>query len=230
MLFVYIAAFSGLIIKNCKSKLLAKKQKYYVVWEGVTPGIYTTWAECQLQIKGYANARYKSYKTLAEAQTAYGSSPLDANWGKGNAKSQPKANHDAIIKRSLSVDAACSGNPGLMEYQGVWTDTKEVVFRQGPFKKGTNNIGEFLALVHGLAHLQKVGLGDMPIYSDSRTAMAWVRNKKVKTTLKKTEANAVLFDLMNRGVQWLHEHKYNNRIIKWDTVSWGEIPADFGRK
>ncbi len=133
-------------------------------------------------------------------------------------------------KISISVDAACSGNPGIMEYQGVETNTKRRLFHQGPFRDGTNNIGEFLALVHGLGYLKKHGYDSVPIFTDSVTAMAWVRNKKAKTKLDRTAHNAILFDLIERAENWLKTNTYNNPILKWDTENWGEIPADFGRK
>ena len=135
-----------------------------------------------------------------------------------------------IIKESIAVDAACSGNPGNMEYRGVYTKTKEQIFHQGPFPQGTNNIGEFLALVHGLAFLKKEGRDITPIYSDSRTAIAWVRNKKVKTELERTPRNEQIFELIERALKWLNSNTYKNPIIKWETEDWGEIPADFGRK
>jgi len=130
---------------------------------------------------------------------------------------------------SISVDAACSGNPGVMEYRGVHTADASEIFRLGPFQHGTNNLGEFLALVHGLALLKRQK-SDLPIYSDSRTAMSWVRNKKVKTTIKRTPMNKKMFDLVDRAEIWLHNNTYTTEIIKWDTPNWGEIPADFGRK
>jgi len=133
-------------------------------------------------------------------------------------------------KKSISVDAACSGNPGTMEYQGVETNTKRRIFYQGKFKNGTNNVGEFLALVHGLGYLKKHGYDDVPIFTDSKTAMAWVRDKKAKTKLERTADNAVLFDLIARAENWLRTNTYKNPILKWDTENWGEIPADFGRK
>ena len=133
-------------------------------------------------------------------------------------------------KISICVDAACSGNPGMMEYQGVETNTKRQIFYQGPFREGTNNIGEFLALVHGLGYLKKHGHHTVAIFSDSTTAMTWVRNKKAKTTLLKTPKNAILFDLIARAEHWLKTNTYTNPILKWETENWGEIPADFGRK
>jgi len=206
---------------------MAKGNKYYVVWVGNKPGIYDSWQECQLQIKGFPQARYKGFKTLEEAQNALASGPSYSS--KQKAVSTP-SNTQGIVWQSISVDAACSGNPGIMEYRGVETKSKKEIFRQGPFENGTNNIGEFLALVHALALLQKKGLTAYPIYTDSRTALSWVKNKKVKTTLSQNRKNAQLFDLIDRALGWLKGNTFTNPILKWQTENWGEIPADFGRK
>jgi ribonuclease HI len=210
---------------------LTKKQKYYVVWEGNLPGIYTSWEECQKQITGYKSPKYKAFQTLAEAEFAKNSKYT--NFVKQSVKSsQSKGLQPAsgIIADSICVDAACSGNPGLMEYQGVETHTKRPIFHQGPFKDGTNNIGEFLGLVHALAWLQKNQNGHTVVYTDSKTAISWVKNKKAKTKLDQTRNNAILFELIERAEKWLKLNQYTNQIVKWNTESWGEIPADFGRK
>ena len=132
------------------------------------------------------------------------------------------------IKEALCVDAACSGNPGPMEYRGVHLPSGKEVFRFGPIQ-GTNNIGEFLAIVHGLALMEQKGIS-MPIYSDSVSGQAWVRNKKAKTTLARTPETEKALDLVARAENWLRTHQVNVPIMKWDTENWGEIPADFGRK
>jgi len=211
---------------------MAKKQKYYVVWEGLNPGIYNSWADCQQQIKGYPNAKYKSFANKELAENAFHGSSYEENISKK--KKSSKINFELykheIDSDSISVDAACSGNPGLMEYRGVWTKDGKEIFRIGPFENSTNNIGEFLALIHGLAYLKRIGSTDISIYSDSRTAMSWVRNKKVKTILKRNNANKDSFKLIERGIKWLKENTYTNPILKWETKKWGEIPADFGRK
>ncbi len=211
---------------------MAKKKKYYVVWEGNEPGIYSNWTDCQLQIKGYPNARYKSFSSLEEAQEAYGEgAPSHISQGIKKKKvsvAELEKNKADIIWKSLSVDAACSGNPGKMEYQGVDTASGDQIFHQ-QFALGTNNIGEFLALVHGLAYLQQIK-DDSPIYTDSKIAQGWVKNKKCKTKLTKTARTARLFELIERAENWLKKNDYTNQILKWDTKNWGEIPADFGRK
>ena len=209
---------------------MGKKSKFYVVWQGHDPGIYHSWEDCQQQIKGFPNAKYKSFKSEDEARNAF-HGQFNDHIGKSPKKSTVSlAARAEILKNTWSVDAACSGNPGLMEYRGVETDTGRELFRQGPFEKGTNNIGEFLAIVHALALLKRSGDNQRIIYTDSRTAMAWVRNKKVKTLLKKEKSNMIIFDLIDRALKWLQDNSYSNQIIKWETKKWGEIPADFGRK
>ncbi len=208
------------------------KSNFFVVWEGKVPGIYNSWEECKRQIHGYAGALYKGFATEAEAREAM-VSPCWDYIGKNAKPKKPDAAKIALFGQpdmeSLSVDAACSGNPGLMEYRGVYTLTGEEIFHQGPFKNGTNNIGEFLALVHGLAFLKQKS-SKLPLYTDSKTALAWLKAKKAKTRLEKNDENAILFDLLQRAENWLAENEYATEIKKWETEAWGEIPADFGRK
>lgn len=210
---------------------MAKKQKYYVVWHGNKPGIYMSWDECKAQITGFAGSKYKSFDTLALAEYAY-----SQNYEKfilpssNNTMTAKKASKENIITDSICVDAACSGNPGDLEYRGVETLSRKQLFHQGPFKEGTNNIGEFLAIIYALAALKKVGNAHTVIYSDSQTAISWVKNKKVKTTLARTPGNRPLFEQVDRAEKWLKKSTFETRILKWDTISWGENPADFGRK
>ena len=207
------------------------KQKFYVVWEGHTPGIYTTWEAAKRQVEGHAQAKYKSFESRAEAEKAFKGN----YWAfikKADASPKPagKIARSAIIKESLAVDAACSGNPGDMEYRGVYTADGRELFRVGPLEEGTNNIGEFLAIVHALAMLKQEGKPSMPIYSDSKTAQGWVKKGKCNTKLEQTGRNDKIFELIERAERWLAANKITNPILKWETKSWGEIPADFGRK
>lgn len=209
------------------------KSKFYVVWKGRNTGIYDNWEDCKNQVLGYEGAQYKSFQSRTEALSSFESGPNLSNYGKaskGLSSGPSKSSKSNIVQNSISVDAACSGNPGLMEYRGVYTSDARQIFHQGPFKDGTNNIGEFLALVHILALLKKQEREDVLIYTDSKTAMAWVKNKKAKTTLEKTGRNEIIFDLIERAEKWLKNNTFKNPVVKWETESWGEIPADFGRK
>ena len=204
------------------------KKRYYVVWNGVEPGIYGTWQECEAQIKGVKQALYKSFDTIEEAEKAYSSSPYNYIGSKAKEVKMPKELPATVLRNALAVDAACSGNPGMMEYRGVYIGTGEEIFHFGPIF-GTNNIGEFLAIVHGLALLKQKGL-DIPIYSDSRNALLWVKQKACKTKLPRDNSSKDLFGYIDRAEKWLRDNSYTTTLIKWETDQWGEIPADFGRK
>ena len=209
-----------------------KKAAFYVVWRGKQPGIYTDWDECEAQVKGAQGACYKGFATREEAEKALTDGP-DAYIQK-KAKSEtpsaekPKTQANPILP-ALAVDAACSGNPGVMEFRGVIADTGTEVFHRGPFECGTNNIGEFLAIVLGLAYLKQNNL-PWALYSDSRTALAWLKKKHADTKLEWNSRNQDLFFMLRKAEEWLHDNTWTTPIYKWDTKHWGEIPADFGRK
>ena len=208
---------------------MTKQHKFYVVWQGKNPGIYKDWEECKAQVHGQKGAKYKSFESWEEANHALETGYTHYLKATATTKPTPQVPTTQPIQESLAVDAACSGNPGKMEYRGVYTATGQEIFHFGPLPRGTNNIGEFLALVHGLALLQQKGI-NLPIYSDSRNAISWVKKKKCKTALKRTPANESLFNLIERAEKWLETHTYTTEILKWETSAWGEIPADFGRK
>lgn len=128
-----------------------------------------------------------------------------------------------------AVDAACSGNPGPMEYRGVDLTTGQQVFHFGPIR-GTNNIGEFLAIVHALALMEQRGMTGYTIYSDSVNAQLWVKKLQCKTKLEMTPETQKAHELIARAEMWLRTHSFRVPIVKWQTKEWGEIPADFGRK
>lgn len=210
-------------------------KKYYVVWAGHDTGVFDSWEECKQQIANFPGAKYKSFPSRVEAIEAYRGNPEEyMGLFRKLAQRRPKiVNYEAIPgirPGSIAVDAACSHNPGPVEYRGVDIMTGAQLFHVGPLEGGSNNMGEFLAIVHALAWLEKIGRTDIPIYSDSRTGMAWVRNRKAKTTIAPTPQNAPIRGLIARAEAWLQTHTPLNPILKWDTENWGEIPADFGRK
>lgn len=207
------------------------KSKFYTVRKGHTPGVYASWAECQAQVNGFKGAEFKSFATKELAEVA-----LVNGWETGaNSEKKEKSQEKEPTKTSdyhtdsISVDAACSGNPGEMEYQGVDTATGEQLFASPLYPIGTNNIGEFLAIVDGLKYLQEQQSNQI-IYSDSISAIAWVRNKRVKTNLVRNPETEALWQAIDQAVEWLWDNSYTNPVLKWETKIWGEVKADFGRK
>ncbi len=208
-----------------------KMYKSYVVWSGRQTGIFNNWKECEKQIRGFPNAKYKSFKTRELAEQAYNGKSEDYI-GVKLFKPIPKRKVKQIgypVMDSISVDGSWNTKTGIVEYQGVYTKTKDIIFRQGPFYDGTNNIVEFLALVHGLAYCKQKNI-HVPIYSDSLTAISWVNNRCARTKHKRNDENVKLFGLLDRAEEWLKNNDYTNQILKWQTRVWGENPADFGRK
>ena len=134
------------------------------------------------------------------------------------------------LNESIIVDAAWNSVQKDMEYQGIFYHTGKRIFHVGPLPNGTNNIGEFLAIVHALALLKVQGKPDLPIYSDSVTAQGWVKKGRCNTKLVPTKRNAKIFELIDRAEKWLATNRITNPLLKWETESWGEIPADYGRK
>ena len=261
---------------------MAEKPKFYVVWKGRRTGVFSSWEACAAQVQGYTGAQYKSFTSRAAAEQAL-RGKYAAHVGKPVSSGDWLFAPNPPVAESVVVDAACSGSPGRLEYRGVDLRSGKEVFRQGPYENGTNNVGEFLAIVHALALLEeqrsalprapspvrepglprgnrdysagtgtttpRAGTGTItpragtgtttpragtgtttPVYSDSETAIAWVKARQCNTDLAADKTNAPLFELINRAEDWLAEHKTANPVLKWDTKAWGEIPADFNRK
>jgi ribonuclease HI len=210
-----------------------KKKKFYVVWSGKQTGIFTTWNECEKAVKGVEGAQYKSYDTIEKAKAAFKMNYYDCiEKGKITPKNKiaySEGLHSQVIIPSFAVDGAWNTKTGDCEYRGVDVETGAEIFRQGPYTSGTNNIVEFLGIVHALAFCKQRNI-TWPIYSDSVTAMSWVKHKQASTTHERNEKNKVLFDLIERAENWLINNQYPNKILKWDSENWGENPADFGRK
>lgn len=208
---------------------LMKGQKYYVVWKGRKTGIFSNWEEAEAQVKGYEGAQYKSFGLLSEATEAF-SRDYETYRGSPSSRGRWKTASVKPVLPCICVDAACSGPPGPVEYRGISLPDGREIFCKGPFPRGTNNIGEFLAIVHALTWLSKQDR-KMPVYSDSQTAIAWVNTGEAKTKLDHDAISAPLFALIHSAENWLAENKLEDDAVqKWDTDMWGEIPADFGRK
>lgn len=223
------------------------KRKFYVVWEGRHPGIYDNWPDALQQVENWKGAKYKSYTSLEDATEAFrsGDGAMERNLASillfeaeqsEAGKQHPQAvsaaswqTNPAVDRNAIAVDAACSGNPGDMEYRGVDLATGKEIFHVGPLPGGTNNIGEYLAIVHALALMGKKGI-NRPVYTDSRTGLSWIRRRKSNTKIKPGASNARVLELLRRADIWVATHSWPNAILKWDTDNWGEIPADFGRK
>lgn len=210
------------------------KSKFYVVWKGRQAGVYSNWESCKMQIEGFKGAQYKSFPDRQSAEDAFKAgyqqtSQRDHESTRLQVNESTRLQVEMPITQSIAVDAACSGNPGKMEFQGVFVETKTNLFKSPVYEHGTNNIGEFLAIVYCLAWQHKHKLS-YPIYSDSVNAQKWVREGVCKTKIEENEKNKPLFEVIRWAEKWLKTNSFRVPIYKWNTEVWGEIPADFGRK
>lgn len=215
----------------------ARGAKFYVVWKGRKTGIFSTWEACAKQVNGFRGARYKSFSTRLAAEQALRGN-FSSHPGRGGSSQEWLFSPHPPDPDSVAVDAACSGSPGRLEFRGVDLRTGKEIFHRGPYRNGTNNVGEFLAIVQALEMLagqsgdpsRAAGETAIPVYSDSDTAIGWVKAKRCNTKLSADGTNAPLFRLIRRAEAWLADHIASRPVLKWDTRAWGEIPADFNRK
>lgn len=211
---------------------MKKKAKFYTVWIGRKPGVYSNWEECKAQILGFENAVYKSFPTLVQAEKAFAD---DSQNYIGKENLEPGLSKEELvligrpIEDSICVDGAWNTKTNVIEYQGVLFSSRKRIFHAGPFDIGTNNIAEFLAIVHALSYCKIHSLSSA-IYSDSRTAIAWIKRKKAATKIDHIDSTKYILSVIHRAESWLENNVYDNKILKWETAAWGENPADFGRK
>jgi ribonuclease HI len=215
-------------LKNCY-KMWKSEKKFYVVRKWKKIWIFDSRDECKESVNGYSDAKYKWFSSKEEAEIA-----LNEWWEKyyevkkSTKKVEMKNEDIPFFAESIAVDAACAGNPGEMEYRWIDLQTWDEIFHE-KFKIWTNNIWEFLAIVHWLNYLWS---DNRVIYSDSRIAISWVNQWKCKTQINDNENSdfSRTFDAIKRAEQWLKENEIKHKILKRNTEDWWEIPADFGRK
>lgn len=124
----------------------------------------------------------------------------------------------------IATDCAHSTKHGLTQFRGIDLKTGEQIFFEDIGNK-TVNIGEFLGVVTAIKYILENDYSPRIIYTDSITAIAWVRDKKTASkkkypALKKAE---IFLKAMSEEIDKIE-------ILHWDNNKLGEIPADFGHK
>ena len=203
--------------------------KFYVVRKWKKTWIFDSRDKCKESLNWFSDAKYKSFENEEDAKIA-----LKEWWEKyyeiKKVSQKVEVKHEDIpfFTESIAVDAACSGNPGEMEYRWIDLQTWDEIFHE-KFQIGTNNIWEFLAIVHGLKYLWD---DNRVIYSDSRIAISRVNQWKCKTKINTDERADFdkVFKAIEWAEKWLKENWIKHKILKRNTENWWEIPADFGRK
>lgn len=131
--------------------------------------------------------------------------------------------------KGICVDGSSRGNPGIAEYKAIDLSTGKELFKIN-IGVSTNNIAEFIGLTHAINFARKNGYDN--VYSDSQTAIAWVRNRKAKTSLRLNSETSKSINYLQHSEKYLQtlEPTFFKIVKKWETKKWGENPADFGYK
>jgi ribonuclease HI len=131
-------------------------KKYYVVWSGRRTGVFDDWETTRQLVDGHPGARYKSFPTLVEAQSAFraGATALPRR----KAAKRVVAGEDLSVEKDektdtvIFCDGACEPNPGNAgSGMAVYRDDKLSELWYGLYTPaGTNNIAELNALHQAL--------------------------------------------------------------------------------
>lgn len=132
-------------------------KKYYVVWAGRQTGIFTEWSTTQRHVLGFPGARFKSFKSLAEAEGAFKNGGFSSAGNPSHRATaprirQPPAPPSAAAGLQIYCDGACDPNPGHAGSGiAVYRDGQLVELWYGLYNpNGTNNIAELNALLRAL--------------------------------------------------------------------------------
>jgi ribonuclease HI len=166
-------------------------KKFYVIWVGREPGIYTDWPTAQKQVIKFAGAQYKSFPTKAEADAAFSGGSVSSVGGsstgskvsgassktsRGNNLSAPPIKTDVVIY----CDGGCDPNPGKAgSGVAVYQDDGLIQLWYGVYNpNGTNNTAELGALFYSLQlaqHATQQGLSAQ-ILCDSMYSIQCIRD------------------------------------------------------
>lgn len=204
-------------------------KKFYVVWQGRETGIFTDWNTCKKQVDAFAGARYKSFKTRAEAQAAFAGSaaPKSSSLVKKKSTKQTVKTYTAdeiaamALDTKIFTDGGCEPNPGnagsgIAVYRNNLID--ELWY--GLYEPhGTNNTAELHALHQALIMAEsEADLGrSVAIFCDSKYSIQcvtqWAVNwqkkgwKKASGEIKNLELIKQMFALhqqLKDRIQVLH--------------------------
>ena len=166
--------------------------KYYVVWHGREPGIFTDWSGCKAQVDGFAGARYKSFKTKAEAEAAFqgGKNGSPSKNSSGSTQTKKRSNGQSVktytakevealsIETKIYTDGGCEPNPGNAgSGLALYRNNQIEELWYGLYNPhGTNNTAELNALHQALIMAQKeLDLGrSVAIFCDSKYSIQCV--------------------------------------------------------
>ena len=142
-------------------------KKFYAVKRGRKTGLYTVWAECAAQVKGFQGAVYKGFMTEDEARAWLGGA--DARTEQPRAAAEMAAPSAPDADYIIHTDGSCLRNPGGA---GGWAAVIEtaatgaVEEKSGGDPETTNNRMELTAALMALSAVPEGAR--VALYTDSQ--------------------------------------------------------------
>lgn len=170
--------------------------KYYAVKAGHTPGVYSSWPECQKQVNGYSCAVYKSFQTLKEAQDFI--------------RIEEKEEKNKVYHYTVFTDGSADLSKNLSGGSAYFVNEKKVVYGRNP-GDGTNNRGELYGVYLAFKTLNEMKLEgkSVLIMIDSEYA------RRVITGEWKAKTNLDILDMCRKELTKL---KNTKNTIDFDHV------------
>ena len=178
-------------------------KKFYAVRQGRVSGVYTTWADCEKQVKGFGGAIYKSFPTEAEARAFVDDSGLSLSDFMSAKRSEP--NHViAYFDGSFNKGTNTVGAGGVIFLNGERktfsfssTDERYTAF--------WNVSGELLAAMYVMKYAVEHGIPECSLYYDYMGIEMWA-TKRWKRNNALTQQYAAFYDSIKDQV-CVHFHK-----------------------
>ena len=178
-------------------------KKFYAVRQGRVPGVYTTWADCEKQVKGFGGAIYKSFPTEAEARAFVDDSGLSLS-DFMSAKLSEHKHVIAYIDGSYNKGSNTVGAGGVIFLNGERktfsfssTDERYTAF--------WNVSGELLAAMYVMKYTVEHGIPECSLYYDYMGIEMWA-TKRWKRNNALTQQYAAFYDSIKDQV-CVHFHK-----------------------
>lgn len=200
------------------------KKKFYAVAKGRNPGVYTSWPEAEIQVKGYPGAKFKGFASLTDAKE-WVENPPDWQPKKRTITKKNRVARNEILVPSadcieIYTDGGAINNPGPGGYGVVILvdDTSKEL--SGGYRYTTNNRMELMACIKGIEALptrkRKVALFSDSKYVVNGFSKGWAKGWRKRKWMKSDGKPAVnpdlwkkLLDLtegLNISFQWVKGH------------------------
>ncbi len=207
------------------------KYSCYAVLEGRVPGVYDTWNECSAQVTGYSGAIFKGHICHSSARYEFRLHQR-RKIAKFKIRTTPLAKKKKVstLPTSEYIVAGASYDRfnDTLTYRVVMGGTNETLFESEVYSGGNQSLGEYLALIEALKWVRENYKHDIPVLSNSMSAIIWIENKAYKGSLGIHDMDSDLYLELKKAKEYLSDmcqdgYKYSLNTLKWNNKLLGCI-------